>query len=274
MIAIAVIAGTITSGIAFADSSSDPFAQLQLSITNLQSQLNNIQNQLNHIQLTPGPAGTAGPQGPAGKNGINGTNGAPGPQGPAGTNGINGINGTQGPAGPAGASGTGGGGTPEATPITQFLLVTGQVQGAFGGSTTDPNGKDAIGVVAVSHNIIEPTDPATGLATGKVENQPLVIVTHIDKATPFLYTALTTNENLPHVELDYYQTVSGKQTLYFKVELTNAQISSVEQINQNSADFPDIDKFGQYEQISFVYQTITWTWTDGGITSTESVLGP
>ena len=106
-------------------------------------------------------------------------------------------------------------------------------------------------------------------------HQPLVIITHIDKATPLLYNVIATNENLPTVELDYYQTDSqGKETLYFKIQLTNANISSLSQTNLNSQDDPNMNMYGEYEKISFTYQKITWTWTDGGITAQDDWQSP
>ncbi len=159
---------------------------------------------------------------------------------------------------------------PPPAPINKFLFVKGQKQGDINGSSIDPNHQSAIGVISVSHSIVSPTDLATGLPTGQRQHHPLVIVTHIDKATPELYNVLATNENLPAVELDYWKTNSdGSQSMYFKIKLINAQISSINFTDQNSADHPSSDTFGEYEEISFTYQKIEWTWTDGGITASD-----
>jgi uncharacterized protein YjbI with pentapeptide repeats len=72
-VAIAFIAGTITSStLAVADTSTQgqPFQVLQSAIQNLQNQINNLQTQINHIQLTPGPQGQPGPPGPQGPPGT------------------------------------------------------------------------------------------------------------------------------------------------------------------------------------------------------------
>ena len=202
--------------------------------------------------------GMTGPQGPAGPAST-----VPGPTGPTG------ATGPQGPAGPAG-SGTGGAGDEQSPPITKFLKVRGQKQGDIPGSVTQKGKEGTIAVIAVQHAIISPRDPASGLPTGKRVHQPLVIITHIDKATPLLYNSLVTNENLPSVELDYYKTgLDGVDTLYFKIELTNANISSLSQTNLNSQDDPNVNLFGEYEEIAFTYQKITWTWTEGGISASD-----
>ena len=260
LVALAVTIG-LTSNVAFA--ANDPFAQLQLAISNLQSQMNNIQDQLTKIQLTPGPQGPAGPKGDTGAQGTTGPTGATGPQGPAG------------PQGPTGSSGTGGSGEEQSPPIEKFLKVKGAKQGDITGSVTQKGKEGTIAVIAIDHSIISPRDPASGLPTGKRIHSPLVIVTHIDKATPLLYEALVTNENLPTVELDFYKTgQNGAETLYFKIQLTNANISSIKQTNLNSQDDPNTNLFGEYEELSFTYQKITWTWTDGGITAEDDWEAP
>ena len=192
--------------------------------------------------------------------------GMTGPQGPAGP---------QGPQGPAGSGGSGGAGDEQSPPITKFLKIHAQKQGDIQGSVTQRGKEGTIAVIAVQHAIISPRDPASGLPTGKRVHEPLVIITHIDKATPLLYNSIATNENLPTVELDYHQTDSlGHETLYFKIELTNASISSLSQTNLNSQDDPNVNLYGEYEEISFVYQKITWTWTDGGITASDDWEAP
>lgn len=228
--------------------------------------------------------GMTGPQGPAGPAstvpGPAGPTGATGPQGPAGPQGPTGATGPQGPAGPAGSStggsgSSGGTGDEQSPPITKFLKVRGQQQGEITGSVTERGKEGTIAVIAVQHAIVSPRDPASGLPTGKRMHQPLVIITHIDKATPLLYNSLVTNENLPTVELDYYKTaLDGTETLYFKIQLTNAQISSLSQTNLNSQDDPNQNLYGEYEEISFVYQKITWTWVDGDITATDDWQAP
>ena len=264
LVALAVAIG-LTSNVASA--ASDPFSQLQLAITNLQSQLNNIQDQLTKIQLTPGPQGPVGPKGDTGAQGPKGDTGDAGSQG---IQGPAGPQGPTGPQGPAGSSGTGGSGEEQSPPIEKFLKVKGAAQGDITGSVTQKGKEGTIAVIAIDHSIISPRDPASGLPTGKRMNSPLVIVTHIDKATPLLYQALVTNENLPTVELDFYKTgQDGVEKIYFKIVLTNANLSSINQTKLNSQDDPNTNLFGEYEELSFTYQKIQWTWIDGGITAED-----
>ena len=165
--------------------------------------------------------------------------------------------------------------TLQSTQITKFLKVTGQKQGLITGSVTEKGKEGTIAVLAIEHSIISPRDAASGLPTGKRMHSPLVIVTHIDKSTPLLYNALVNNENLPTVELDFYKPkANGKDTLYFTIKLTNANISSVKQTNLNSDDDPQLGLFGEYEEVAFTYQKIQWTWIDGGITAQDDWEAP
>lgn len=157
-----------------------------------------------------------------------GPQGAPGPQGPPG------------PAGSAVAN-------PDAT--SAALEITGQKQGSFSSSP--------IAVIAVSHEIVSPRDPASGLPTGKRMHKPFVITKELDKSSPLLIRALTTNENLTTVVLTYFRQGQAVAT----VTLTNASAA------QYLAH-------GQDESWSFTYQKITWTWLDGGITAEDDWEAP
>jgi type VI secretion system secreted protein Hcp len=204
-----------------------------------------------------------------------GLTGPQGPSGPAGPAGPTGPTGTTGPQGPPGSSGTGTSSDVQAPPITKFLKIKGQTSGDITGSVIEKGKEGTIAVIAVGHQIVSPRDLATGLPTGKRMHSPLVIVTHIDKATPLLYNLLATNENLPTVELDYWKTApDGTESLYFKIKLTNANIASIKQTTLNSQSDPHIDMFGEYEEISMTYQKIEWTWTDGGITAADDWSAP
>jgi len=105
---------------------------------------------------------TVGPQGPQGVQGVAGRDGRDGQPGPAG------------PAGPAGSSAD-----PDATTAT--VMITGQKQGAFSQTPID--------VTAVSHEIVSPRDPASGLPTGKRQHKPISITMEWGATTPLLLNA-------------------------------------------------------------------------------------
>jgi type VI secretion system secreted protein Hcp len=50
-------------------------------------------------------------------------------------------------------------------------------------------------------------------------------------------------------------------------------IAGIRTVMPNTKD-PDLMKLATYEEVSFTYQKITWTWNDGAITATDDWLGP
>ena len=123
-------------------------------------------------------------------------------------------------------------------------MVTGQKTGQFSASPID--------VTSISHEIVSPRDPASGLPTGKRQHKPITITTEWGATTPLFLNALTQNENLTSVLIGLLK--NGQQVA--TIHLTNASIS-------------DYVEQGGNVQISFTYQKIEWTWTDGGITAED-----
>lgn len=174
------------------------------------------------------------------------------------------VQGPAGPAGPAGPQGIAGRDGRDGQPGSQTLTiagavdgtmtVTGQKQGPITGG--GPNG--AIVIEGMTHNIVSPRDPASGLPTGKRQHKPIVITKEIDRSSPLLMEALFTNENLPAVQLTL-DNPSGQPVATIK--LTNANVA-------------ERSEAGATETISFTYQKIEWTWIDGGITAEDDWEAP
>lgn len=138
------------------------------------------------------------------------------------------------------------------------MAVTGHTQGAIRGSCTVKERLYTSVVVGLFHEVVSPRDAASGLPTGKRQHKPLVVTKYLDKATPLLYQAMVNNENLTKVLLTYYRPDrDGVPQIYYTVELRNASIADIQ------SGFPNT------EQISFCYEKIIWTWTDGGITAED-----
>ena len=128
-------------------------------------------------------------------------------------------------------------------PTAMFMEAKGSKQGVIPGAA--PDGR--IPVLSLRHQVTAPHDAATGIATGKRIHQPLTISKAVDKSTPMLYAALTTNETLPKVTIKWYR---GSEN-YFITELTNATINSIE-VKPGTPG-------GLVEEVSFSYQRISWT---------------
>lgn len=152
-----------------------------------------------------------------------------------------------------------------------FLQVKAAKQGEIKGDVFERGKEGLIKVVAYAHEIVSPRDVASGMATGKRQHKPFVITKELDKASPQLFTALANNEILPEVTLTFYRpglkgAAAGAAAQYFTIKLTNASISGIQST---------VNEKGQpVEAVSFTYQKITWTYTDGGVSAEDSWTAP
>jgi type VI secretion system secreted protein Hcp len=152
--------------------------------------------------------------------------------------------------------------------LNAYLYVKGEKAGQIEGSVTQKGREGAIMVIAYGHNISAPIDAASGLPTGKVKHEVLTITKEIDKSTPTLYSLLVSNEKITEFKLEFWQpSASGKEVQHFTIRLTNAHITSIKSVMMNNK-YPENMQHKEREEISFSYDKITWTWMDGGITTT------
>ena len=135
------------------------------------------------------------------------------------------------------------------------LWISGDTQGEIRGSCTVAGREGSIGVIGFGHSVVQPRDAASGLPTGVRQHSPIIITKRIDKSTPLLYTMLVYNENTNEFTLRFYQDSRYGIVNYYTIELVDASIASIEQIDT------------ERERISFCYQRINWIFEDGGITA-------
>src|SRR5881275_2780554 len=126
--------------------------------------------------------------------------------------------------------------------LNAYLNLKGQKQGDIKGSVIQKGREGKIMVIAVSHEIMSPRDPASGLPTGKRMHKPFVITKELDKSSPLLLAALTTNENLTSVLIGLLR--NGTQVA--TVKLTNASLARYA-------------THGLTETWELTYQKIAWT---------------
>jgi type VI secretion system secreted protein Hcp len=163
--------------------------------------------------------------------------------------------------------------------LQAYLKVTAASQGDIAGSITQKTREDSIGVIAVSHQIVSPRDAASGMPTGKRMHKPFVITKELDKATPKLYGALVTNENLPKWVLKFYTPGTaatknlGTEVNHYTVELVNANIASIDFVMKNNRRQENM-QFPECEEIAFTYQKIIWTWNEGGLSASDDWEAP
>jgi type VI secretion system secreted protein Hcp len=154
------------------------------------------------------------------------------------------------------------------------LTLKGQKQGVIKGPVTQKGRENSILVHSFSNQILSPRDPSSGLPTGKRQHKPVFILKEVDKTSPQLWTALVNNENLTEWELKCWSTTAtGLEKQTYTIELTNASIASIREYMPDNED-PAKANLPLLEEISFVYQKIQWTWTDGGVTAIDDWEAP
>ncbi len=163
--------------------------------------------------------------------------------------------------------------------LNAYLRLKGQKTGEVKGSVTQKGREGSMMVVAFHHEIVSPRDAASGLPTGKRMHKPLTILKEIDKASPLLYNIMVTNENIPEATLQFWTpqlkatTGTGSEVQHYTIKLTNANIASMREYEENNkiaANMP----LPLFEEVSFTYQKIEWTWNDGGITAMDDWEAP
>ena len=129
-----------------------------------------------------------------------------------------------------------------------YMTIKGSKQGQIRSDTAS----DQIRIVSVSRD----TPMAAALPTGRRVHSTITIVREIDRASPKLFQALSTNEVLSEVVINFNGATGGDKTAQ-KIVLTNAAILSVRKAGGNN------------EMITLDYQAIEVTYTHGGKTATD-----
>jgi type VI secretion system secreted protein Hcp len=153
--------------------------------------------------------------------------------------------------------------------LSGYLKLKGKSAGEVEGSATRKGREGWIEVIAVNHEIVAPRDPASGKATGKRQHKPFIITKELDKATPILYSILCSNEEITDWELQFWSpSDTGDEVQHYTVKLKGATISSIQFKMHNNRN-TELARYNEFEEISYTYKKIEWTWNVGGAKTAE-----
>ena len=128
-------------------------------------------------------------------------------------------------------------------------------------------------VIEFEHDLYIPTDPQTGLPTGVRMHRPMKLVKTYDQASPILYQACCNGTTLESVTIRWYRIAAdGTQEEYFNHLLERVRISKIRACMPNTKD-PTKEMLTHLEEISMMYDKITWTFVDGAIETSDAWLG-
>ena len=137
--------------------------------------------------------------------------------------------------------------------LNAYLKLKGQKTGEIKGDVTRKGQEGKIEVHSWRWDLESPRDPATGAASGKVVAGEFFVTKERDKASPLLFNALASNENISEWELQLWEVSSnGVEVLHQTWELLNASVASMRQ--HGLAPTPSGGFDG--EEVTFTFQKI------------------
>ena len=148
-----------------------------------------------------------------------------------------------------------------------FITIEGSKQGKFKGSSNIKGREDAIEISSYKLAAKAPRDAASGQATGKRQYQAISFKKAVDASSPQFMTALSTNEILKTVVIQFYGPApdSGVERLYQTVTLTNASLSAWGQ---------DFDSGDDLESVELVFDDIKLDSNTGGTSANDTWKAP
>ena len=111
------------------------------------------------------------------------------------------------------------------------------------------------------HLISVPRDTASGMATGKRMHKPFTITKEVDMSSPSLKQSLAKGGPVGDVTIVFEGAGPGTAKTAQKIVLTNAIVTGIQMV-------------GKAEQITFDYQTIEVTYTNGGKSAVDDWDSP
>jgi len=141
-----------------------------------------------------------------------------------------------------------------------------------GESTQTSLGREnSIECVYYEQGVLTAREATSGMATGRRQYQPLLIRKRIDKSSPLLAKALTRNEAIDGVFKFFRPAPTGDGTTeqFFTVEIKLGRVASMKQVVPNTI-VPVTSTEPPLEEVTFVFHTISWTYTNGGVTHEDT----
>ena len=151
-----------------------------------------------------------------------------------------------------------------------YLLANGQP--IKGESTQKTLGRqDSIECVYYDQKVSMARDAATGMTVGRRQYEPILIRKRIDKSSPLLAKALTQNQNVDGTFKFFRASPAGDGTTqqFYTVAIKHGRVASIRQVVPDIIT-PASNTQPPLEEVTFVFGTIAWTYTEGGITNEDT----
>ena len=114
-------------------------------------------------------------------------------------------------------------------------------------------------------------EAGSGMASGRRQYEPLLIRKRIDKASPLISKALVENQVIEG-KFKFFRpnpTGDGTTEQFFTIEVKQGRVAS-QKLYSPDTIVPATSTEPPLEEVSFVFHTINWTYTNGGVTHEDT----
>lgn len=149
-----------------------------------------------------------------------------------------------------------------------------KIDGILGDSTQAQYADDHVEVYGYNHELIAPFDMATGQATGKRQHRPFKFLKRMSRNSSQFANLWTKGQVIRSAEFKVLGNDSntGETQQIYVYRFTNLRIISIRDWTANTFD-PNTAGQPNYQEISFVYQTIEWQSLPDGPVAQDSWAG-
>lgn len=131
-----------------------------------------------------------------------------------------------------------------------FVKIEGTKTGVLKGESMVKGRENWIPLRTFGYAITSPTDPGSGMATGKTQFGVVSFAKDWGASSPQVFQAIATNEILKSVVFEFTQANSlGATEVFYRVTLSNARVTNFRQALTR-------DGLGPFDSVTFAYQTI------------------
>ncbi|MBP6835322.1 MAG: type VI secretion system tube protein Hcp [Deltaproteobacteria bacterium] len=155
---------------------------------------------------------------------------------------------------------------------TVHLYLKANGQDIKGSSSQESLGrKDSIECVYYEQAVKTAREAGSGMATGRRQYEALLIRKRIDKSSPLIAKALVENARIDAKFKFFRPNPNGDGTTeqFYTVEIKQGRIASQKQTVPDTI-VPATSTEPPLEEVSIVFHTISWTYTNGGVTHEDT----
>ena len=159
---------------------------------------------------------------------------------------------------------------------TVHLFLKANGQDIKGESTQHSIGREnSIECVFYQQQVKTAREAGSGMATGRRQYEPLLVRKRIDKSTPLIYKALVENQAIEGTFKFFRPNPAGDGTTqqFYTVAIKQGRVASINQYVPDTI-VPATSTEPPLEEVTFVFHTISWTYTDGGVTHEDTWSAP